>query len=67
MRMVVTAIVFTALAIVAASAQQTGPAKSGAKTATKKCTHEACVERGIKMGNPSSDASTWCSKNNNGC
>jgi hypothetical protein len=47
-------------------AQQSAP-KTKAKD-PKRCTHEACVQRGVqKMGYSSSVAGNWCSKNNNGC
>lgn len=42
---------------------------SAAEKKADKCprTTERCIQNGIRMGNSSSDASTWCSRNNNGC
>jgi hypothetical protein len=47
-------------------AQQSTPKAKVAKD-PKRCTYEACVQRGAKMGHSSSVAGEWCSKHNNGC
>ncbi|MDX6557814.1 MAG: hypothetical protein QOF72_863 [Blastocatellia bacterium] len=61
-------IVISVIGFVGSSfAQQSAPKAKAAKD-PKKCTYEACVQRGVqKMGYSSSIAGDWCSKNNNGC
>lgn len=70
MRLIAVGFLIVTFATGSALAQQQPPKQSKVvKTNAQggKCTHEACVARGVKMGNPPSDASIWCSRNNNGC
>jgi hypothetical protein len=48
----------------AVSAQQEADKKA---KASPRCSAEACMERGAKMGFSSSTAAQWCAANNNGC
>jgi hypothetical protein len=58
MRSVIIAIVVSLVAAFGTSAQQTATPKT--KAAGKKCTPEACIARGAKMGYSGSTAAIWC-------